>query len=91
MECKQTKNLKQCTCTYSSCPRQGLCCECVSYHLKAGVPGCFSADAERTYDRSFAHFARLVAAADTVIPVGPAVSFRFWRSKTQERRHSHDC
>jgi hypothetical protein len=63
MECKQAKNLKQCTCSYGSCSRKGLCCECVSYHLQAGeLPGCFfPPDAERTYDRSFAHFARLVA------------------------------
>jgi len=62
MECKQAKNLEQCTCSYGSCPRKGLCCECVSYHLKAReLPGCFfPPDAERTYDRSFAHFARLV-------------------------------
>ena len=36
MECKQTKNLKQCTCSYGSCSRKGLCCECVSYHLALG-------------------------------------------------------
>jgi hypothetical protein len=62
MECNQRKNLKQCTCTYASCSRRGLCCECVGYHLKAGeLPGCFfPPDAERTYDRSIAHFARLV-------------------------------
>jgi len=63
MECKQAKNLTHCTCTYSSCSRRGMCCECVSYHCGAGeLPGCFfPAEAERTYDRSFAHFARLVA------------------------------
>ena len=63
MECKQTKNLKQCTCSYQSCSHKGLCCECVSYHLRAReLPGCFfPPDAERSYDRSFAHFARLVA------------------------------
>jgi len=54
---------QQCTCSYGSCPRKGRCCECVSYHLSAGeLPGCFfPAAAERTYDRSYAHFARLVA------------------------------
>ena len=53
MECKQTKNLKQCSCTYECSSRKGLCCECVSYHLKARqLPGCFfPPDAERTYDR----------------------------------------
>ncbi len=64
MECKQTKNQNNCTCTYSSCTRKGICCECVSYHLRSNeLPGCFfPPDAERTYDRSFAHFARLVTA-----------------------------
>ena len=43
MECKQTKNLKQCTCSYDSCSRKGRCCECVSYRqqiekLKKSVP-----------------------------------------------------
>ena len=63
MECKQPKNLKQCTCSYGSCSRKGLCCECVSYHLGAGeLPGCFfPPDGGATYDRSFVHFARLVA------------------------------
>jgi hypothetical protein len=63
MECKQTENLERCTCSYPSCPRKGICCECVSYHRRAGeLPGCFfPPDAERTYDRSAAHFARLVS------------------------------
>ena len=44
-------------------PGKGLCCDCVSYHLAAGeLPGCFSARRQRTYDRSFAQFARLVNA-----------------------------
>jgi hypothetical protein len=36
----------------------------VSYHLRANeLPGCFFPPAaEATYDRSFAHFARLVMA-----------------------------
>ncbi|MEN6452586.1 MAG: DUF6485 family protein [Thermoguttaceae bacterium] len=64
MECSQNKNAKKCTCSYGSCPRKGLCCQCVSYHLQSGeLPGCFfPPEAERTYDRSFEHFARLVAA-----------------------------
>ncbi len=64
MECRKNENLKNCTCTYDPCPRKGLCCECLSYHLRSRqLPGCcFPADAEQTYDRSFAHFARLVAA-----------------------------
>ncbi|WP_232223785.1 DUF6485 family protein [Desulforegula conservatrix] len=56
------KNLANCTCSYESCSKKGICCECVSYHLnKRQVPGCFfSESAEKTYDRSFEHFARLV-------------------------------
>jgi hypothetical protein len=62
MECKQAKNLRQCPCTYDPCERKGLCCECIRYHLKSReLPGCcFSRDAEKTYDRSFEHFVRLV-------------------------------
>ncbi|MDA8306032.1 MAG: DUF6485 family protein [Deltaproteobacteria bacterium] len=64
MECKKEQNSAKCTCTYAGCPRNGLCCECIQYHLKSReLPGCcFSPDAERTYDRSFEYFARLVAA-----------------------------
>lgn len=62
MECNQEKNKKRCTCTYEPCPRKGNCCECIAYHQKMRqLPGCvFPADAERTYDRSYAYFARLV-------------------------------
>jgi len=62
MECKEKQNLKRCTCSYEPCSRKGLCCECVAYHLRnRELPGCFfPAAAERTYDRSFEHFARLV-------------------------------
>lgn len=62
MECKKTENLAACTCTYEPCSRKGMCCECLRYHLKSRqLPGCcFPTSAERTYDRSFAHFARLV-------------------------------
>jgi hypothetical protein len=62
MECHQAKNLKHCNCSYAMCSRKGLCCECVSYHLKSHeVPACFFPPAaERTYDRSYEHFARLV-------------------------------
>jgi hypothetical protein len=62
MECEKKRNLKTCTCTYGPCSRKGLCCECITYHLgNQELPGCcFLADAERTYDRSFEHFARLV-------------------------------
>jgi hypothetical protein len=62
MECKKTQNMAGCTCTYEPCSRKGICCECVRYHLQSRqLPGCFfSSAAERTYDRSFEHFARLV-------------------------------
>jgi len=64
MECQKERNLKDCTCSYVSCNKKGICCECLRYHLKSRqLPGCcFSAEAERTYDRSFEHFARLVMA-----------------------------
>lgn len=64
MQCRQEKNLERCNCTYEPCPRKGICCECIQYHLQMReLPACcFSADAEGTYDRSFEHFARLVAA-----------------------------
>ncbi|MHC1730225.1 MAG: DUF6485 family protein [Syntrophobacteraceae bacterium] len=64
MECKSEQNKKKCTCSYSGCARTGICCECIQYHLKnRELPGCcFPQDAEKTYDRSFEHFARLVGA-----------------------------
>jgi hypothetical protein len=63
MECKKDINLKNCTCSYNPCSRKGNCCACLEFHLKnRELPGCcFSREEERTYDRSFAHFARLVA------------------------------
>ena len=62
MECKQTKNLKQCNCSYEPCSRKGLCCDCLQYHIKMRqLPACvFPNDAEKTFDRSYEHFARLV-------------------------------
>ena len=62
MDRKKESNLARCTCTYEPCSRKGVCCDCISYHLRSKeLPACaFPADAERTYDRSFAHFARLV-------------------------------
>jgi hypothetical protein len=55
-------NMARCNCTYEPCSRKGSCCDCLQYHLRAQeLPACcFPADAEATYDRSFAHFARLV-------------------------------
>ncbi len=62
MECKNEKNLSSCSCSYEPCPRKGNCCDCLEYHLKSReLPGCcFSSDAEKTYNRSFEFFARLV-------------------------------
>jgi len=63
MECKIQTNLTHCNCTYEPCSRKGICCECISYHLAAReLPACaFPDDAEKTWDRSFEHFARLVS------------------------------
>ncbi len=57
-ECKVEANVTKCTCTYSPCPRKGICCECVRYHLRSGeLPGCFfPREVERTYDRSIERF-----------------------------------
>ena len=66
MECKKTDNLDRCNCSYEPCSRKGMCCECLSYHLRSReLPACFFPDrAERTYDRSFEHFARLVTSGE---------------------------
>ncbi len=63
MECKKEKNKEKCNCTYEPCSRKGVCCDCITYHLKMReLPGCcFSDTAEKTWDRSFEHFARLVS------------------------------
>ena len=60
MECKKERNLEICGCTYTSCERRGVCCDCIASHLKSRqLPGCcFPAAAEKTYDRSFAAFAK---------------------------------
>ena len=62
MECQKERNLKNCTCSYTPCSNKGVCCDCITYHLKnRQLPGCcFSKEGEATYDRSFEHFARLV-------------------------------
>ena len=56
-------NLKRCNCTYDPCSRKGRCCECLQYHLRSRqLPACcFPAEVERTWDRSFETFSRLVA------------------------------
>ncbi len=63
MECKKDRNLSRCNCSYEPCARKGRCCDCLSYHLNnRELPACvFPAAAEQTYDRSFAHFSRLLA------------------------------
>ncbi|MBW8001108.1 MAG: cytosolic protein [Planctomycetes bacterium] len=60
MECKKEKNLQDCICSYPGCERKGICCDCISYHLKSKqLPGCcFPQDIEKTYDRSFTAFAK---------------------------------
>ncbi|PXF60334.1 MAG: cytosolic protein [Deltaproteobacteria bacterium] len=62
MECQKEENIKRCNCTYEPCPKKGICCECIQYHLKRRqLPACcFPSEAERTYDRSFELFAKLV-------------------------------
>jgi hypothetical protein len=64
MECKKNDNLKKCNCTYAPCSRKGTCCDCIAYHLRAReLPACvFPNDVEKTFDRSFECFARLVTA-----------------------------
>ncbi|MCK8601941.1 DUF6485 family protein [Desulfoferrobacter suflitae] len=63
MECKKEEHLKYCNCSYEPCSRKGVCCECLRYHLRSRqLPACcFPQEAERTFDRSFEHFAKLVA------------------------------
>jgi hypothetical protein len=60
MECKKPKNLEICGCTYTSCGNRGVCCDCLQNHLRnKQLPGCcFPPEVEKTYDRSFAAFAR---------------------------------
>ncbi len=60
MECKEPSNIKNCTCTYASCSRRGVCCKCVAYHRQNDeLPGCyFSKEAEKTYDRSISRLIR---------------------------------
>ena len=57
-ECSVAKNKKKCGCSYDSCGKQGICCECISSHWSQGqLPGClFPKDVEKTYDRSVETF-----------------------------------
>lgn len=64
MQCKKDENKLNCTCTYN-CNKRGICCECIASHLKHNeLPGCVFAkldkSAEKSYDRSFENFAKLV-------------------------------
>ena len=58
--CDQEQNLLDCTCTYTSCSKRGICCECIQYHRSKGeVPGClFPKEVEKTYDRSIERFVK---------------------------------
>jgi hypothetical protein len=58
----QKKNVTDCACTYVSCGRRGLCCECVAYHRSQGeLPGCFfPPEVERTYDRSIRRYVQVM-------------------------------
>ena len=57
-ECSINKNKTFCNCTYESCSRKGVCCECLQYHYKSGqFPAClFPTDVEKTYNRSIDNF-----------------------------------
>ena len=60
MACISEQTIKHCSCTYTACENRGNCCKCVAYHNDRGeLPGCFfSAEAERSYDRSLAKLVR---------------------------------
>jgi len=63
MECKRERNISSCGCSYNSCSRKGVCCECIRYHKKNNeLPGClFPPEAERMYDRSVEFFIKVWA------------------------------
>jgi len=58
MNCPSSGSTNHCTCTYVGCDKRGNCCRCVTYHRQRNeLPGCFfSAEGERSYDRSLTHF-----------------------------------
>ena len=62
MECRKDKNFESCICSYEPCKKKGICCESIRYHIKyRDLPGCvFLKNDEKTYDRSFDNFAKLV-------------------------------
>jgi len=57
-ECKVEENKAACPCTWATCSRKGVCCECIEYHWKnRELPAClFPPEVERTYDRSIERF-----------------------------------
>jgi hypothetical protein len=57
----KNKNTDFCPCTYPSCSRKGICCECIRYHLSNDeLPACFfPVEAEKTYDRSKKYYLSL--------------------------------
>jgi hypothetical protein len=57
-ECQEKINLERCNCTWASCSRKGLCCECLQYHWRMNeLPAClFPEEVEKTYDRSLQRF-----------------------------------
>jgi len=57
-DCNISENIEHCGCTYPSCSKKGLCCECISYHKAHGeLPGClFPPEVEKTYDRTIERF-----------------------------------
>ncbi len=60
MECKKKENLGGCNCSYGGCDKKGVCCECLRSHLMMKqLPGCcFPDEVEKTFDCSFAMFAK---------------------------------
>jgi len=58
--CSVEKNKVACTCSYESCSKKGVCCECLRYHFRNGeLPAClFPPDIEKTYDRSIERFVK---------------------------------
>ncbi len=66
MKCKSETNSASCTCTYPGCPRHGICCDCLRYHkAMRQLPGCFfPPGVERTWERSYEAFAKLVEAGE---------------------------
>ena len=54
-------NMRHCNCTYTSCDKTGLCCQCLHYHRRNGeLPACFFPDeVEKGWDRSVRNFLRV--------------------------------